>query len=215
MLNHILLSEWQRKNTRLESDIEKQKISCPVCLENFDTEARQPYALSCPHMVCAHCLYPALEKDRDESRNSRNIQGETHPSKHCPICRTPVVSPLKKICLQPWKSTFWIRSEYHAIFVFISCLKLATNSTNRKSTFKWIKNTKISHDFLEKINLRKLFGSKSPGLAIFMTSKIDISVRPKEVSVFEYVSLFEFVSLFGYFAKNFPQFGTTCRIRCN
>ena len=101
MLNHILLSEWQRKNTRLESEVEKHKISCPVCLENFDTEARQPYALSCPHMVCAHCLYPALERDRDESRDNCNIEGESHPSKRCPVCRARVNTSLKKICFQP------------------------------------------------------------------------------------------------------------------
>ena len=80
-----------------ELSLEETKPSCPVCLENFDTESHQPYALSCPHMVCAQCLYPALE--RDESRDNRNIRGESHPSKHCPICRTRVNTPLKKICL--------------------------------------------------------------------------------------------------------------------
>ena len=48
----VMYSECQRKNGRLEFEI-GQKPSCPVCLENFDTESRQPYALSCPHMVCA------------------------------------------------------------------------------------------------------------------------------------------------------------------
>ena len=88
-------SECERYNARLESEIQEQKISCPVCLEDFDTEAHQPYALSCPHMVCAECLYPALE-----SRNNRNNQGESHPSKRCPVCRARVNTSLKKICLQ-------------------------------------------------------------------------------------------------------------------
>ena len=90
-----MYSECERKNARLESEIEEQKISCPVCLEGFDTEAHQPYALSCPHMVCAECLYPALE-----SRNNRSNQGESHPSKRCPVCRARVNTSLKKICLQ-------------------------------------------------------------------------------------------------------------------
>ena len=63
----VMYSECQRKNGMLESEIEEQKPSCPVCLLNFDTEAHQPYALSCPHMVCAHCL--------DQARDSRNSQG--------------------------------------------------------------------------------------------------------------------------------------------
>ena len=88
-------SECERYNARLESEIQEHKITCPVCLEDFDTEAHQPYALSCPHMVCAECLYPALE-----SRNNRNNQGESHPSKRCPVCRARVNTSLKKICLQ-------------------------------------------------------------------------------------------------------------------
>ena len=86
-----MYSECERKNARLESEIEEHKISCPVCLEGFDTEAHQPYALSCPHMVCAECLYPALE-----SRNNRSNQGESHPSKRCPVCRARVNTSLKK-----------------------------------------------------------------------------------------------------------------------
>ena len=99
----VMYSECQRKNERLEMEIEEQKPSCPVCLENFDTEARQPYALSCPHMVCAQCLYPALERttNRRQRRNNRRRiqrQGESHPSKRCPVCRTRVNASLKKIC---------------------------------------------------------------------------------------------------------------------
>ena len=38
-------------------------LSCPVCLENFDTEDHQAYVLSCPHMICSKCLHPALQPD--------------------------------------------------------------------------------------------------------------------------------------------------------
>ena len=98
----VMYSECQRKNGRLEFEI-GQKPSCPVCLENFDTESRQPYALSCPHMVCAQCLYPALERAANwiayRSRDNRDSQGESHPSRRCPVCRTRVNTFLKKICL--------------------------------------------------------------------------------------------------------------------
>ena len=87
-------AEQQEEKSELLRLIEEQKPSCPVCLENFDTESHQPYALSCPHMVCAQCLYPALER-----HVNRNIQGESHPSTRCPICRTRVNTSLKKICL--------------------------------------------------------------------------------------------------------------------
>ena len=106
--NELLESEIDEKSNkieelerRLEIEIEEQKPSCPVCLENFDTEARQPYALSCPHMVCAQCLYPALERptNRRRRRANRNNRGENHPSKRCPVCRTRVNTSLKKICL--------------------------------------------------------------------------------------------------------------------
>ena len=105
--NELLESEIDEKSNkieelerRLEIEIEEQKPSCPVCLENFDTEARQPYALSCPHMVCAQCLYPALERptNRRRRRANRNNRGENHPSKRCPVCRTRVNTSLKKIC---------------------------------------------------------------------------------------------------------------------
>ena len=95
----VMYSECQRKNGMLESEIEEQKPSCPVCLLNFDTEARQPYALSCPHMVSARCLYPALERERYHQHDI-DIQGGSHPSRRCPICRTRVNTRLKKICLQ-------------------------------------------------------------------------------------------------------------------
>ena len=93
-----LKGELDRKYSELQEiysrEIYSKKISCPVCLEYFDTEAHQPYALSCPHMVCAHCL--------DQARDSRNSQGRfLRSSRHCPVCHTPVNTPLKKICLQP------------------------------------------------------------------------------------------------------------------
>ena len=87
----LLAAEVERKTSELTKQIELSKPSCPVCLQNFDTEARQPYALSCPHMVCAHCLRPG------PAQNSR--EGSRHPSKRCPVCRTQVTTPLKKICL--------------------------------------------------------------------------------------------------------------------
>ena len=52
-----LAAAVERKTSEILSQIELSKPSCPVCLENFDTEARQPYALSCEHMVCAQCLF--------------------------------------------------------------------------------------------------------------------------------------------------------------
>ena len=104
-----MYSKLRNEKTVLEDEIEEQKPSCPVCLENFDTEDCQPYALSCEHIVCAECLHPGLETNK-ELRSSiyeemsrgwpmvRTI--ERHPSKRCPICRTPVTTSLKKICLQ-------------------------------------------------------------------------------------------------------------------
>ena len=46
----------EKKTREILSQIELSKPSCPVCLENFATGARQPYALSCEHMICANCL---------------------------------------------------------------------------------------------------------------------------------------------------------------
>ena len=57
-------TEMEETASELRSEVLNQiellKPSCPVCLESFDTDARQPYALSCPHMVCAQCLDPVL-----------------------------------------------------------------------------------------------------------------------------------------------------------
>ena len=55
-----LTTEIQKKTREIINQIDLSKPSCPVCLEHFDTEACQPYALSCEHMVCAQCLYPVL-----------------------------------------------------------------------------------------------------------------------------------------------------------
>ena len=115
-----------RKNDDLTNEIEVLKmlaaganVSCPVCLENFDTEDHQAYVLSCPHMICSRCLHPAFETNVDpliyrmtrtgrvsrpatscERLNNRHvIHDENHPSKRCPVCREPVYSKLKKICL--------------------------------------------------------------------------------------------------------------------
>ena len=99
-------------------------VSCSVCLESFDTNDHQAYVLSCPHMICAKCLYPALKPNvsratgetlvtigsntvrswrtatETESRNNGHIiQDQNHPSKRCPVCRVPVTTKLRKICL--------------------------------------------------------------------------------------------------------------------
>ena len=103
-----MYSKLKSEKIDLEDEIEEQEPSCPVCMENFDTEDHQPYALSCPHMVCAQCLHPALETNNlirswvweQLSRDSPVNQAGRHPSKRCPICRTQVTTPPKKICLQ-------------------------------------------------------------------------------------------------------------------
>ena len=95
-------------------------LSCPVCLENFDSEDHRAYVLNCPHMICSKCLHPALQPDvnllvykrtrtsglisrqatNSERRNNRHIiHDENHPSKRCPICREPVTTKLRKIFL--------------------------------------------------------------------------------------------------------------------
>ena len=83
-------------------------LSCPVCLENFDSEDHQAYLLSCPHMICSKCLHPALQNSglisrpatNSARRNNRHIiRDENHPSNRCPICREPVTNILRKICL--------------------------------------------------------------------------------------------------------------------
>ena len=102
-----MFTKLRNEKIDLEAEIEEQKPSCPVCMENFDTDKCQPYVLSCPHMVCAQCLHPALEKNElIRSRDTRIIQpGKIHSSKRCPICRTQVTTPLQKVCLQ---SNIWI-----------------------------------------------------------------------------------------------------------
>ena len=84
-------------------------ISCSVCLENFDEEDHQPYGLSCPHVICSQCLYPALVRlDRlsfpahssECLNNAHIIPDQNHPSKRCPVCREPVTTKLKKVCLR-------------------------------------------------------------------------------------------------------------------
>merc|ERR1711937_168075 len=101
-----LTLEIQKKTSEIKNQRELSKPSCPVCLEYFDKEARQPYALSCEHMVCAQCLHPVLSRRRRGGRfcdlhqqyKSARI-GMNHPSKRCPVCRKPVTTELKKICL--------------------------------------------------------------------------------------------------------------------
>ena len=99
-------------------------VSCSVCLENFDAEEHQAYVLSCPHVICSKCLYPALEPNvpsvvsettirnghpvttsriapRSERLNNGHIiRDQNHPSKRCPVCREPVTTKLKKVCLR-------------------------------------------------------------------------------------------------------------------
>ena len=86
-------------------------ISCSVCLQNFDEEDHQPYVLSCPHVICAECLFPALVRitlpapipsgwSSATLNNAHMIQNQNHPSKRCPVCREPVTTKLKKVCLR-------------------------------------------------------------------------------------------------------------------
>ena len=110
----------ERKIDHLKYEINRLKmlnngngVSCPVCLENFDTDVHQAYALSCSHMICSGCLKPALdpwpgrlitwagrEVMATERRNNAHIiPDQNHPSKRCPVCRQPVTTKLKKICL--------------------------------------------------------------------------------------------------------------------
>lgn len=97
-----------------------ETLSCPVCLENFDTEDHQAYALSCPHIICSKCLDPALKPNvsthvyrgtgfsmrlvnatlSERINNAHIIPDKNHPSKLCPVCRSPVTTKLKKICLR-------------------------------------------------------------------------------------------------------------------
>ena len=122
------IAGMETKNSELTSEIELLKMiavneepSCPVCLEKFDEKVRQPYVLSCPHLVCAQCLSPALGRlslnfIRSVNKNARRrggglmseptslnnantISDQSHPSKLCPVCRTPVTTELKRICL--------------------------------------------------------------------------------------------------------------------
>ena len=87
-------------------------ISCSVCLQNFDEEDHQPYVLSCPHVICSECLFPALGRLTlpapmssggsliETLNNAHMIQNQNHPSKRCPVCREPVTTKLKKVCLR-------------------------------------------------------------------------------------------------------------------
>ena len=94
------IKDLNAKNSQLEKKIDGQTLSCPVCHENFDTEDHQPFALSCPHMVCARCLYPAALMTQcslaDEFGKSPEM---AHPSNRYPVCRTVVTTQLKKIWL--------------------------------------------------------------------------------------------------------------------
>ena len=78
-------------------------ISCSVCLENFDDEDHQPYVLSCPHVICSKCLWPALAPFALSSKYPNNghiIRDQNHLSKRCPVCRERVTTKLKKVCLR-------------------------------------------------------------------------------------------------------------------
>ena len=122
------IARMEKKNSELTSEIEllkmlavNEKPSCPVCLENFDEKFRQANVLSCPHMVCAQCLGPALSgfslsfircynknarrlgcalmSEQPSLNNGANISDQRHPSKQCPVCQTPVTTELRRICL--------------------------------------------------------------------------------------------------------------------
>lgn len=126
------IAGMEREKSKLMSEIELLKMiavneepSCPVCLEKFDGNDRQPYLLSCPHMVCAQCLSQGLSRHSvtfirayNESARRRGpelmseptvgptylnigdyISDQRHPSKLCPVCRTPVTTELRRICL--------------------------------------------------------------------------------------------------------------------
>ena len=120
----ILTLERRIEHLKCENDLMKRlqpydTVSCPVCLEKYDTDERQAYALSCPHMVCSECLKPALDlrtptfiyerpglswtarptTQTERLNNGHIINAQNHPSKRCPVCRQPVTTKLKKICL--------------------------------------------------------------------------------------------------------------------
>ena len=87
------IDERENHETFIENELEAKSDIIE------DLERKNNYALSCPHMVCARCLYPALERERYHQHDI-DIQGGSHPSRRCPICRTRVNTRLKKICLQ-------------------------------------------------------------------------------------------------------------------
>ena len=109
--NYLKILSMDRKINDLTNEIEVlrkfaagETPTCPCCLENFDTEDHQAYLLSCPHVICSKCLYPALKKLKNPSsfsiNNSHIIRSRRHPSKICPVCGTPVHTKLKKVCLR-------------------------------------------------------------------------------------------------------------------
>ena len=78
---------------------------CLVCSQNFDTEDHQPNVLSCPHIICSKCLYPALPPDvasKTATESGTQNNDQNYSSKICPMCHEPVTTTPRKLRLRFW-----------------------------------------------------------------------------------------------------------------
>ena len=107
----LLLDLW-RKNEEKQKKIDKMSLSndklmekmerllldeeivCSACYEGFDSKNRQPYVLSCPHIICSDCL-DNVNVVSERQNNDRNYD-QNHSSKICPECNGPVTTTLRK-----------------------------------------------------------------------------------------------------------------------
>ena len=97
-------------NEKLIEKIEKMVFDCniPYCLvcnQNFDTEDHQPNVLSCPHIICSKCLYPALPPDvasKTATESGTQNNDQNYSSKICPMCHEPVTTTPRKLRLRFW-----------------------------------------------------------------------------------------------------------------
>src|SRR5438874_2235108 len=117
-LKQLLLGHSSKDTITTEESKENQKISCPVCLLQYDTNKLEKLSYECQHTVCRGCMQGVYKNQE----------------KYCPFCR----KYNEETKIQKYIPRIVAEDNNVPDLISISTISNSRELTNNKFCFKFI-----------------------------------------------------------------------------